>query len=67
MNFLCVFFTGKLELKNVEAVPPYKYALIKDSDDVFILDCTTDIFVWYGPKAIKNKKKKTTGMQFVIV
>lgn len=46
----------------MEAEAPFKHEIIKDSDDVYILDCTTDIFVWYGPKSAKNKKKKATGM-----
>ncbi|EGC29295.1 hypothetical protein DICPUDRAFT_95982 [Dictyostelium purpureum] len=50
----CIKSTGKLGLEQIaEEYPLYYKALSKD--EVYILDCTTDIFVWC-PKGISRKK-----------
>eukprot|EP01133_Synstelium_polycarpum_P012139 gene12139-14202_t len=45
---------GKLDLQSIADEYPIEYSML-DDDEVYILDCTTDIFVW-APTGVARKK-----------
>eukprot|EP01132_Coremiostelium_polycephalum_P000557 gene557-702_t len=50
----CIKPNGKLGLEQIAEDYPLPYSLLSN-DDVYILDCTTDIFVWYPYKCPRKK------------
>ncbi|KAK5583517.1 hypothetical protein RB653_005113 [Dictyostelium firmibasis] len=46
---------GKLGLEQLSEEYPIQYSILSNNDQVYILDCTTDIFIWC-PKGVGKKK-----------